>query len=275
MKLTRLALLFFCLLWPLATSAADSASNPVPAHWLHLTNKNVVLDIRHEKLATAARTEAGELVQSVIKELLYAGCTIHFSRAFVESEVAYYQKHLPNEHSPAIAEGVLTNLATALKDGEFNWENLRDLHRAAPDFVVVTRHLPWLAAVVDPQRLRLAGVDHKLPVLELAIRWNGLSASGSAVSGAFDRRGFRVQADTRVSFGKAARWNINSDLRLHRDGAVVFEKNYPAEPWKKLYGSVWDTPLYVNQQKILADLKTGLKAPPPPPTKSKAKKKAA
>ena len=275
MNLPRLTLLVLCLLGPLAASAADSASNTVPAHWLYLTNKNVVLDIRHEKLSAAARTEASELVQSVVKELLYAGYTIHFSRAFVESEVAYYQKHLTNELPRAIAEGVLTNLETALKTGEFNWDDLRALHRAAPDSAVVTRHLPWLAAVGDPQRLRLADPgDRALPVLELAVRWNSIVVRGTFVGWGSAIRGNRGHDDRLVNVGEVLLWNIHSDLRLRRDGTIVFEKNYPEVPWKKLYVSVMEHPIYINQQKILADLKTGLKAPPPPPAKGKAKKKA-
>ena len=75
--------------------------------------------------------------------------------------------------------------------------------------------------------------------------------------------------------GRRILWNPHAGLRLHRAGAVVFEKNYPALPLKNLYVTVLEIPFHQQQQQIILDLKTGLKVPPPaPPTQGKAKKKA-
>ena len=75
--------------------------------------------------------------------------------------------------------------------------------------------------------------------------------------------------ENRVYQGVGHIWNIAATLRLRQGERLLFEKEYPAEEWQKLYINNTSLPHYQTNQKILEDLKAGLKPPTAPPNKMK------
>ncbi len=252
-----------------APAAGAAANTPVATNWLYLTNRTLVLDIRHRQENVNCRTEAAEIVQSVLQQLLLADYTVFLSRDYVQAERDYYRVHATNEAPAATARAVLACLESSLTRGDFDWSCLRDAARAAPDSLAVSRNFPWLYAVRDPQKLRLASAEAaSLPVLQLDIVWDGRASRGTAALNA-PRWGGTSLGENRVYQGVGHIWNIAATLRFRQGERVLFEKEYPAEEWQKLYINNTGLPHYRTNQKILEDLQLGLKPPAVPLDKKK------
>ena len=260
MKPVRLVLSLVLALWTLGLDAADSPNAPGP---VYLHGRDLVLSVHHEKMVPECRPATGELVQSVLQELLLKGFVVHLSREYVESERDYYRAHAANEAPAATAQAVLACLDASVKRGAFDWECLRDAHTAAPDSAAVMRHFPWLHPRLDGSSVRLAAATNNLPVLELNLRWEGLPARSIVASGTPKLRGVAVSDYAPVFFGTTQIWNIPATLRLRQGGTVLFERTYPAESWKTHYINSTDMPHYRTNQKILEDLRANLRPPPP------------
>jgi len=247
-----------------ATASASAATN-----WLFLPDRALVLDIRHRQVNVNCRTEAAEIVQSVLQQLLLADYTVFLSRDYVQAERDYYRAHTTNEAPAVTACAVLACLESSLDRGDFDWSCLRDAARAAPDSLAVSRNFPWLHAVRDPRKLHLASADAaSLPVLQLDIVWDGRASRGTSAINA-PRWGGISLGENRVYQGVGHIWNIAATLRLRQGDRVMFEKEYPAEEWQKLYINNTGLPHYRTNQKILEDLHAGLKPPAAPVTKKK------
>jgi hypothetical protein len=267
---TSLAFLMAPSLAPAADEVSPSPAGPL--NWLYLPDKSIVLRVRHEKLRPECRNDAAEFVQTVFNEFVRADYTIQLEREFVESEVAYYRANLTNENRRATAEGVVACLDASLKAGALDWDCLRAVHLAAPDSAAVTRNLPWLHLLRDHSQIRLADRSAaSLPMLELAVRWSVRPVQGTSVS-SVNIRGVKQPALTTTYSGTTHLSNLDVTLRPREKGATLFERHYPEESWKRSYVGPWETPFYVIDQRILLDLRAGLKAPPPSPDPKKKKK---
>lgn len=253
-----------------AAPAARAATNaPAAINWLYLPDRALVLDLRHQRMNLNCRSEAAEIVQSIIQELNLANYTVFLSRDYVQAERDYYRAHTTNEAPAATARAVLACLESSLARGDFDWSCLRDAARSAPDSLAVTRNFPWLHTLRDPRKLRLASADAaSLPVLQLDIEWDGRASRGTAALNA-PRWGGTSLGENRVYQGVGHIWNIAATLRLRQGDRVVFEKEYPAEEWQKLYINNTGLPHYRTNQKILEDLQAGLKPPAAPLDKKK------
>ena len=269
--MTRFFSAWILSLLPLTVTAADSA----PATSLvYLSSRDIVFQVRHEKMVPECRAETGEVVQSVLQELLSKGYVVHFSREYVEAERAYYREHLTNEQPAATAQAVFACLDHSLKTGVLDWECLRAAHRAAPDSAAVMRNFPWLHPRLDGSVVKLAAVSNSLPVVELVLTWEGLPFRSTVASSTPKIGGVAVSDYSQVYFGTTHLWNIPGTLRVRQGGTIVFERNYAAEPWKKNYIGSTDTPHYRTNQKILEDLQIHLMPAPAPSATGKSKKKA-
>ena len=258
------------LLLLLAALSAEAA--PAATNWLYLPGRALVIDIRHQRMNLNCRSEAAEIVQSVLQQLLLAGYTVFLSRDYVQAERDYYRAHTTNEAPAATARAVLACLESSLARGDFDWSCLRDATRAAPDSLAVSRNFPWLHTLRDPKTLRLAPADATLlPVLQLDIEWDGRASRGTAAINA-PRWGGTSLGENRVYRGVGQIWNIAATLRLRQGDRLLFEKEYPAEEWQKLYINNTGLPHYRTNQKILEDMQAGLK-PPVPTTAGKKKKR--
>ncbi|HYV27785.1 MAG TPA: hypothetical protein VFA77_09645 [Candidatus Eisenbacteria bacterium] len=266
----------FLALLPLAVGASDSAlgSAAVSASPVFLSSRDIVLQVRHEKMIPECRNETGELVQSVLQELLHKGYVVHFSREYVEAERAYYRDHVTNELPAATAKAVLACLDGSLKTGVLDWECLRAAHRAAPDSAAVMRNFPWLHPRLDGSVVKLAPVSNSFPVVELTLTWEGLPVRSTVALGTPRIDGVSVSDYSPVFFGTTYLWNIPATLRVRQGGAILIERHYAAEPWKKQYVNSSDTPHYRTNQKILEDLRTSLMPAPTQAAPGKARKKA-
>ena len=270
-SLLFLSLLLAALSAEAASAAGTTTSSSAATNWLYLPNRALVLDIRHRKMNLNCRTEAAEIVQSVLQQLLLADYTVFLSRDYVQAEREYYRAHTTNEAPAATARAVLACLDSSLARGDFDWSCLRDAARAAPDSLAVTRNFPWLHTLRDPRKLRLAPAEAvSWPVLQLDIVWDGRASRGTAALNA-PRWGGTSLGENRVYQGVGHIWNIAATLRLRQGGRVMFEKEYPAEEWQKLYINNTGLPHYRTNQKILEDLQAGLK--PPAPAEGKKKKR--
>ena len=250
------------LLLLLAALSAEAA--PIATNWLHLPGRALVLDIRHQRMNLNCRSEAAEIVQSVLQQLLLADYTVFITRDYVQAERDYYRAHSTSEAPAATARAVLACLESSLARGDFDWSCLRDAARAAPDSLAVSRNFPWLHTLRDPKKLRLVPADtSSLPVLQLDIEWDGRASRGTAAINA-PKWGGTSLGENRVYQGVGHVWNISATLRLRQGDRVLFEKEYPAEDWQKLYINNTGLPHYRTNQKILADLEAGLKPPAPP-----------
>ena len=270
MKSLPFLLLLLAALSAEAAPAVRAAASASPAtNWLYLPGRALVLDVRHRKMNLHCRSEAAEVVQSVLQQLLLAGYSVFLSRDYVQAERDYYRAHTTNEAPAATARAVLACLESSLARGDFDWSCLRDATRAAPDSLAVSRSFPWLHTVQDPKKLRLAPADTaSLPVLQLDIEWEGRESRGTAAINA-PRWGGISLGENRVYQGVGRIWNIAATLRLRQGDQVLFEKEYPAEEWQKLYINNTGLPHYRTTQKILTDLEAGLKPPAALPAKKK------
>jgi hypothetical protein len=280
MKLSQFALL--PLLAALPAIAAEprvrTSGPPPPAIRMLGAGADVVLNVRHERLPSEGRREAGALVQGMVQQMVQSGYTVRFAREFVEAEAAYYRTNLSKEKSRPTAEAVLGCLETALRQGEFDWAKLAEIHRAAPDSDTVTRNLPWLQTVRDPNQLRLApaATNGALPVVELALRWEGRRVKGIVLGRDRGRPGIGSPPETYLYTGESWLWRIAGTLAVRRGNLRFTEQSYPDIPWRERYRYFEETPLALTQEKILGDLKSGLKYIPPfpsdaPPDKPKRK----
>ena len=264
-----LLLLLLLLAAPSAEAAPAATHAPVATNWLHLPGRALVLDLRHQDMNLNCRSEAGEIVQSVIQELNLANYTVFLSRYYVQAERDYYRAHTTNEAPAATARAVLACLESSLARGDFDWPCLREAARAAPDSLAVIRNFPWLHTVRDPRKLRLASAEAaSLPVLQLDIVWDGRVSRGTAALNAPRWGGISLGED-RVYQGVGHIWNIAATLRLRQGDRVIFEEEYPAEEWQKLYINNTGLPHYRTNQRILEDLQAGLKPPAAPLNKKK------
>jgi hypothetical protein len=253
-----------------APAAEQAATNAVavPAGWLVVPEKALVLDVRQENLRPECRRQASELFQAVLQELLASGTAIYFSKAFVSAEAEYYRINLTNEVSRSTIENLLRSLEEALKQGAFDWQRLHELHVSAPDSDVVSRNLPWLSPGLEVGMIRLASdAQAALPILELTFRWSGKPMRGIVVSSGPGTR-------TDIYSGKGQAWKVDAALRLRQGETNRVTRSYSAPVWKARYDDMVSRPLSVTTQLILQDLKTGLTPPPAPPDlKSKKTKK--
>jgi hypothetical protein len=242
-------------------SPATAASAPVaaaPGSPVFVSSRDIVLQVHHEKMIPECRNEAGELVQTVVQELLRKGYVVHFSREYVEAERAYYRDHLTNEIPPETAKAVLACLDGSLKTGMLEWECLRAAHRAAPDSAAVMRNFPWLHPRLDGSAVKLAPASNSFPVVELNLTWEGLPVRSTVASGTPKLRGVPVSDYSPVFFGTTYLWNIPAIVRVRQGGVILMEQSYAAEPWKQQYVNSSDTPHYRTNQRILADLRNNL-----------------
>ncbi len=269
MMRSRLVLASVLALWTLPVDAADSPPAPSP---VNLPGRDLVLHVRHEHMVPECRPETGELVQSVLQELLIKGFVVHLSREYVEAEISYYREHATNEAPAATAQAVLACLDGSLKRGVLDWSCLRAAHTAAPDSAAVMRNFPWLHPRLDGSTVRLAAATHNLPVLELTLTWEGLPVRSIVAFGTPKLRDVTLGDHAPVYFGTTHVWNIPATLRLRQGGTVVFERTYPAEAWKKQYINSSDMPHYRMTQKILEDLHANLMPPQPRPPGGKSRK---
>lgn len=271
MKLIPLPL---CLLLPAllaeAATVQPAASSAAPL------GRDLVLLVKHEKLVPACRREAGEFVQSVLQELSLKGYTVHLAREFVSAECDYYRAHATNDAPAATTRAVLACLEDSLRRGWLDWDCLRAAHHAAPDSAAVMRHFPWLHIARDPSEVRLAAATNSLPVLELAIRWEGGAVRGIAAFSTPKFRGVPISDYAPTYTGTTHIWNPSATLRFRQGGATVFVHNYPAEEWRKQYINKTDLPSHRTNQKILDDLHRDLRpAAAPAPAGVRSKKRRA
>jgi hypothetical protein len=247
----------------------DTNTSPaaVPAGWLLVPEKALVLDVRHDNLRPACRRHASELFQAILQELLASGTMIYFSKALVTAEAEYYRPNLTNEVSPKTVENLLRSLDESLKTGVLDWQRLHQIHISAPDSETVSRNLPWLSPGLDVRQIRMATeAQAALPVLELTFRWSGIAMRGIVLS---SNPGSRANLYT----GKGQAWKVDADLRLRQGESNRLARTYSAPDWKARYEDTISRPLSVTTQYILQDVKTGLTPSPALPDLKSAKAK--
>ena len=112
------AIAFGCgLLFALSSQAAPSSNYvtngpSVPPGWLQLSPRELAFNIHQESVQPSCRQDASELVLFLLRELRRADYTIHFSAAFLDDEINYYQANSPQEKPLELSRAILACLQT-------------------------------------------------------------------------------------------------------------------------------------------------------------------
>lgn len=244
---------------------------PVPAGWLQVPGREVVLDFRAEGVQYGCRQDEGEFLLSVLNALLQAGYTVRLSDAYLQDEIVYYSLNQEREKPAAMSHGILECLRQARKAQSLDWDCFRAISRTTGDLISSARNLPWMSPPIHIESVALAGAGvTNLPQLHLRMQWHGVP-----VRSAVQYSGWRMPPrQGALLLRETTLWGFSANLRLEQGEQVLFTKDYPQDTGQKEYIGA-DTPLERSIQRILQDLDTGLKPKPTPAPQPKGKKNKA